>query len=157
MKVAEVDRWIFSTLIYDMLRRPTVYQAQWVAHHTDLILRCAKEYDDRNLNKLADIRTYYEAKPPGSPSPIRTPLHPKTPAKKINLKATALLQFFESTITPTTRLKRAARAKARADKRKEDEKRRKSKSKERPKSQRDMHTFCKTQEHRNEDGEVALS
>jgi hypothetical protein len=159
LKVAEADRWIFSTPIYDMLKKPITYQAQWVARHTALILKCAREFEDHEQNHMADIRSYYESKPKGSPSPIRTPL--KATARKpksTKLKATALLQYFETEITPTTRRKRAANSVARDDKRKEDEKRRKAKLKKKNSTQGNIRTFFQPQaKTTNEDGEVALS
>jgi hypothetical protein len=157
LKMAEVDRWLFATPIHDMLNRLIIYQAQWVARHTKLILQCVKQFEDRDKNKHADIRTYSEPKPSGTPSPIRTPMQPRIPEKTVKMKAMSLLHYFKTSITPTTRLKQAARSKARADKRKEDEKRRKSKLKDQPKLQNNMHTYYQTQDERNEDGEVALS
>jgi hypothetical protein len=96
MKVAEVDRWIFSTPIYDMLQRPMIYQVQWVAQYTNLKLRCAKEFKDRNSINLADIWTYYKANPPGSPTPIRTPLQPKKTEKKSQIEGNSARTFLRN-------------------------------------------------------------
>jgi hypothetical protein len=163
MKVAEVDRWIFSTPIYDMLQRPMIYQAQWVAQYTNLKLRCAKDFKDRNSINLADIMGLLQSKPTGESNTVQGVQHrsghrsnQRNQKKRVKLKATALVHFFKTTISPTTRLKQDAKLKARQDKRKEDKKRRKSKLREPNKKQSNMHTHYQPQEQRNEDGEVAL-
>jgi hypothetical protein len=146
MKMAEADRWIFANPLHDMLRKPVIYQAQWVARHTKLILQCAKEVEELERNNLADIRTFYEPKPKGTPSPIRTPLQPTArTVKRAKMKATALIQYFETTTTPTTRLRQSAKSKAREDKKKEDEKRRKAKLKKST-AQSNIRTFFQPRE-----------
>jgi hypothetical protein len=151
MKVAQADRWIFSVPLQDMLKKPTIVQAQWVQQHTKVILKSAKEAEDLEQQQMKDIRTYYEPKPKGTPSPMRTPLETRPRAKTTKLKATALLQFFESEITPTTRLKRAAQTMARKDQRNENEKCRKAKLKTNTNSQ-SIHNFFNTKAPKEERG-----
>jgi hypothetical protein len=121
LQMSESDRWIFGTPLHTMLTRPIVYQAQWVARYKDLIFLCVQEYRDREISQMADLRTYYEAIPKGETTPIRTPLQAKTPKATKNLKSIKLLRFFESSISPGERSKRATRAEAAKDARKEQE------------------------------------
>jgi hypothetical protein len=130
--MSESDRWIFSTPLYTMLNRPTVYQAQWVAKYTDLIFKCVQEFETREQNNMKDLRQYYEPKPKGEQSPMRAPLTPRQPKQsraQRNLKPAKLMQYFESSISPGERTKRASRTKAANDEKKAQEKRRKAKQK----------------------------
>jgi hypothetical protein len=143
-KMSESDRWIFSTPLYTMLNRPTVYQAQWVAKYTDLIFKCVQEFETREQNNTKDLRQYYEPKPKGEPSPMRTPLTPRPPRQsraQRNLKPAKLMRYFESSISPGERTKRASRTKAANDERKSQEKRLKAKQKAPGKSQPRLQGF----------------
>jgi hypothetical protein len=146
MKMSERDRWIFDTPLHTMLNRPIVHQAQWVAKYTDLIIQCVQEFEFRDNNNMMDLRNYYEPKPPGKQSPMRTPIpHKQTPLKK-KLKAVSLVKFFESSISPGERTKRATRTKTAKDERKAHEKHRKAKQKNPGKSQPRLHGFFQPKE-----------
>jgi hypothetical protein len=158
MKMSESDRWIFGTPLHTMLNRPTIYQAQWVAKYTALIIQCVQEFETREENHMADLRDYYEPKPRGAPSPMRCPLRTQQKRSK-NLKPVSLVQFFQSSISPGERTKRAARAKIATDERKEQEKRRKAKQK--TAGQTKLQNFFQQKENAiqtgQRNGEVALS
>jgi hypothetical protein len=145
LKMSESDRWIFATPLYAMLNRPTVYQAQWVAKYTSLIIQCVQEFETRESIKMADLRSYYELKPKGEPSPMRTPIQSKKPPTK-KLKAVSLVQFFGSSISPGERAKRATRTKTAKDEKKAHEKRRKAKQKNPGKSQPRLQGFFQPKE-----------
>jgi hypothetical protein len=93
---------------------------------------------------MKDLRQYYEWKPKGEQSPMRTPLTPRQPKQsrvQRDLKPAKLMQYFESSISPGERTKRASRSKAANDERKVQEKRHKGKQKIPGKSQPRLQGF----------------